>query len=249
MADSRSRQSEPSFQPTGQLSPGFVLLATLWERRWVRVAIAVVVAALLVATLVQKLWIDPQLTAVKYKLTLIGQNDGPVFEIDKTAGVIAVHGAQYGPESFVLIGERVLLPASMVDSSAAPGAWLSFPADAVMEHPALFSIRHLIDSFDLGVKECVLPGDVADALVKATLAQTFASGEDEQRYNLCGSAISGGRAADGSGVRVQDERIRPSEVFRPAAEAVTVVEDMGGRTSTLTALAAGAFRDQDRVQG
>ncbi len=237
------RQDEPSFRSAGQRTEAVEVLSRWWGRRWVRVTVAVLALLLAVMTAVQKLWIDPQLTAVKYKVTLIGRNDGPAFEIDDEAGVVAVSGAQYGPERFVLIGQRVYLPATAVDPSADPDAWWSFPAAAVMDDPKLFSIEHLLDSFDLGVKECVLPGDVADALVKATLVQTFDADADEQRYNLCGGGISGGPFADGSGVRVQEERIRPSGVFRPAADVVTAVEDMGQKAVTMTASAAAAFRD------
>lgn len=70
-------QSEPTFEASGQPSLAIEWAQKCWRRRWVRVLLAMLAVVLVVATAVQKLWIDPQLTAVKYKLTLIGQKDGP----------------------------------------------------------------------------------------------------------------------------------------------------------------------------
>lgn len=243
------RQGEPTFRASDHSSLAIESLQRWWRRWRVRVVLAALAVVLVVMTAVQKLWIDPQLTAVKFRVTLIGQSDGPVFEIDDEAGVVAVRGAQRGAERFVLIGERVYLPATVVDPSADPEKWLSFPAEAVMEDPKVFSIQHLLNSFDVDTKECELPDNDADAIVKATLVQTFAPGADEHRYNICGSSISGGGFVDGRSVRVQDERIRPSEVFRPSADVVTAVEDMGENASALTALAAESFRSEGHPQG
>lgn len=244
MASDRSQQ-DPTLVAQGSPTLALATITRWWTRRWVRISIAAVAALLLAGTALQKLWIDPQLTALKYRVTLVGRENGPTFFVDRDAGVVSVRGAQFGPTQFVLADGRVYLPATTLDPAADSEEWISFPAGDVLAHPQVFSVRNIIESFEIGVKECRVPEARTDDVVKATLAQTFEPGADERRYNLCGDGVGGGRLADGAAVTVGSERIRPSEVFRPETTAITAIEDIGARASELTARAIEAFRTID----
>lgn len=180
-------------------------------------------------------------TATRYQFTLIGNSEGATIEVDGSTGVVVVSGAQVGPQSFLVHGDRLLVPTQLLDSNDESRTWTSFEVGRVLGDGSVFSPEELATYFDLDAKECVLPSIEADAVIKLLLTQEFAAGEDRTRYNICGSGIIGGPFADGTGVSVLRSTVPVDSLRIPEPSDVVESECLGAKGDQLLLLVREAF--------
>lgn len=152
---------------------------------------------------------SPQ-AARSYLVELIGTRERAEIWIDPRADAVVVRGAATEIAEFALVDGVAYVPVvELVDDYQGP-EWVALPPPE--ELTALLDLDRLFEAFDLDAKDCVLPDEFTDRLVKVLVAQTFDPGQDRQRYNVCGEGIRGGAFADGSSVAIEPHLVEPSEV-------------------------------------
>lgn len=174
---------------------------------------------------------SPQ-AARSYLVELIGTRERAEVWADPQTDTVVVRGAATEIAEFALVDGVAYIPIAELVDDYRGTEWvaLSPPADLI----ALLDIDQLFDAFDLDAKDCVLPDDFTDRLVKVLVAQDFDPGQDRQRYNVCGEGVRGGAAADGSSVAIEPHLVEPAAVKALVGDVIDA-SALGLTTAELTA--------------